>query len=373
MKLVSIIGARPQFIKAAVLSRTIAQQNKHRAPINARAITERVIHTGQHFDDNMSHVFFEELDIQKPHSNLGISGIHHGAMTGRMLEKIETDLTKERPDLLVVYGDTNSTLAGALAASKLHIPVAHIEAGLRSFNRSMPEEINRVVTDHIATLNFCPTQTAVENLKREGVEEHVYDVGDIMYDASLYYGPRAQVRSHILCDLNLKPKNYLLATVHRPENTDDTARLLSIFKGLMLASEEIPVVVPLHPRTRKALERTNASIQEYNNLRFIHPVGYHDMAMLEKNARLILTDSGGVQKEAFFYQIPCLTLRSETEWVELLEISCNALVGADTDLILEGVRKMTANITPFPAPETLYGDGKSAEKILKEICRFLKG
>jgi len=303
MKILTVVGARPQFIKAAVVSRELRQRN---------GMQEVLLHTGQHYDDNMSQVFFEELEIPQPDYNLGIGGGTHGQNTGRMIEAVEEVLFKERPDWVLVYGDTDSTLAGALAAVKLHIPVAHVEAGLRSFNRRMPEEINRVLTDHAADLLFAPTEKAVANLKREGLpEERIELVGDVMYDAALFYGAKAEKQSRILQTLGLVPKTYVLVTIHREENTDDPARLETIFNGLDQVALEIPVVCLVHPRTRKALGQYGIWDRVSQHIRFLPPVGYLDMVMLEKHARLIVTDSGGVQKEAFFYRVPCVTLRTE--------------------------------------------------------------
>ncbi|WP_243028299.1 non-hydrolyzing UDP-N-acetylglucosamine 2-epimerase [Thermus albus] len=315
-KVLSVVGARPQFIKAALVSRALR---------NTPEVSEVLVHTGQHYDKNMSEVFFRELDIPEPDYNLGIGGGTHGQNTGRMLEAIEEVLLRERPHWVLVYGDTDSTLAGALAAAKLHIPVAHVEAGLRSFNRRMPEEINRVLTDHIADLLFAPTEVAVRNLLREGIPpDKVYWVGDVMYDAALYYGEKAEGQSRILSKLGLKPKGYILATIHRAENTDDPVRLGVILQAFAEVHREIPVVFPVHPRTRKRAEAFGLG-PLLDAVMAVDPVGYLDMVMLEKNARLIATDSGGVQKEAFFYRVPCVTLREETEWQELLDLGWNKL------------------------------------------------
>ncbi len=358
MKIVSIVGARPQFIKAAAVSRALRA---------APGVMEVLVHTGQHYDDNMSRVFFEELEIPEPDYHLGIGSGTHGAQTGRMLEAVEQVLLQERPDWVLVYGDTNSTLAGALAAAKLHIPVAHVEAGLRSFNRRMPEEINRVLTDHASDLLFAPTQAAVENLRREGIpEERIYLVGDVMYDAALYYGAKAERESRILERLALQPKGYLLATVHRAENTDDPVRLRAIFEGLAVAAREMPVVMPLHPRTRAALAREGMLAETSLHLRLIEPVGYLDMVLLEKNALLIATDSGGVQKEAFFYRVPCVTLREETEWVELVELGWNHLVSPmSRDRIKRAVVAQLAE-RDRDKPN-LYGNGKAAHLIVEKL------
>jgi UDP-GlcNAc3NAcA epimerase len=313
MKIATVIGARPQFIKAAPVSKALA-----------RRADEVLIHTGQHFDDSMSDIFFREMQIPPPRHHLGIGGLSHGAMTGRMLEALEAVMLVERPDRVLVYGDTNSTLAGALAAAKLKIPVAHVEAGLRSHNRAMPEEINRVVADHVATTLFAPTATAVANLAGEGIpRERILLTGDVMYDAALAFAGIAQAHSRILDKLALKPKSYVLATVHRAENTDDLGRLRAVFNGLGEASGRYPVVLPLHPRTRSALAANR--IDPPATLRIIEPVGFLDMVMLEKHALAVATDSGGVQKEAFFHGVPCVTLRDETEWVELVELGANRL------------------------------------------------
>jgi UDP-GlcNAc3NAcA epimerase len=322
MKIVTIVGARPQFIKAAVVSRAFRE---HRPDI-----TEILVHTGQHFDANMSDVFFDELDIPHPDYNLGIGGGTHGQNTGRMLEAIEGVLLEEKPDWVVVYGDTDSTLAGALAAVKLHIPVAHVEAGLRSFNRRMPEEVNRILTDHTADLLFTPTDTATRNLANESISgDKVRQVGDVMYDAALFYGEKAERRSRILETLGLESKGYILATVRRQENTDDRERMSNIVAGFV--ESPYPIIWPLHPRSRKRLAEVGLLLP--TTVRAIEPVGYLDMVMLEKHARLIATDSGEVQKEAYFHQVPCVTLREETEWVELVEVGVNRLVGADSDAI----------------------------------------
>lgn len=358
MRITTVVGARPQFIKAAAVSRVL------RAMPGVREI---LVHTGQHYDDNMSDVFFRELEIPEPDYHLDIGSGTHGAQTGRMLEAIEQVLLKEGPDWVLVYGDTNSTLAGALAAAKLHIPVAHVEAGLRSFNRRMPEEINRVLTDHICDLLFAPTQAAVDNLLREGISPTaVRLVGDVMYEAALYYGAKAEAKSRVLARLGLQPKGYILATVHRAENTDDLARLEAIFSGLVSVGKSIPVVLPMHPRTRAALRYMGPISDIEQRLRVIEPVGYLDMLVLEKNARLIATDSGGVQKEAFFYRVPCVTLRRETEWVELVELGWNQLVFPQSPrAVAEGILR---GLETHQASETNpYGDGNSGELIVKHL------
>ena len=321
MKVIAIVGARPQFVKAAVVSRAL----------RAAGIQEVLIHTGQHYDDNMSRVFFEELQIPEPDYHLGIGSGSHGAKTGPMLEALEPVLNQEKPDYVLVYGDTNSTLAGALAAAKLHMPVAHVEAGLRSFNRRMPEEINRVLTDHLASLLFTPTATADENLHNEGIRKGIHRVGDVMYDAVLFYRDLARKKADVLQSLNLQPKQFALATIHRAENTDDPRRLAEIFSALKLIAADLPVVLPLHPRTRKIVESgagfQDASPTAVANLHLIAPVSYLNMLALESEAKVVLTDSGGVQKEAFFFRVPCITLRDETEWIETVEAGWNSLVG----------------------------------------------
>jgi len=349
MKIVTILGARPQFIKAGSVSREIA---KH------KEITEVIIHTGQHFDANMSDIFFNEMKIPKPDYNLNINGLGHGAMTGQMLEKIEEVLLKEKPDWVMVYGDTNSTLAGALAASKLHIKIVHIEAGLRSFNMHMPEEINRILTDRISNILFCPTDTAVQNLVNEGYDDlniNVVKSGDVMQDGAMFYK-----------DLAIKPKcdiqeNYILCTIHRAENTDDEMRLRDIFEALNEIGSEQQIILPLHPRTQKIVEKLNIST---DNLTIIEPIGYLEMVWLIDNCELVMTDSGGLQKEAFFFGKPCITLRDETEWVELVENGFNVLVGADGKKILESYRNQVFN-DDFDID--LYGRGKASRAIMSEL------
>lgn len=354
MKIVTIIGARPQFIKAAVVSNALRSM---------AGVKEILIHTGQHFDDNMSQVFFDDLEIPKPEYNLGIFGGMHGAQTGRMLESIENVLLQEKPNVVLVYGDTNSTLAGALAATKLHIPVAHVEAGLRSFNRRMPEEINRIVSDHISDILFVPTSTGIKNLQKEGVsEQKLYLVGDVMYDAALHFGRKAERTSSILDQLKISTNRYILATIHRAENTDTPHLIHAILDGLMQVAHDIPVIFPMHPRTRNVIDGDINLLKLANTLHIIDPVGYLDMIMLEKNARLIATDSGGVQKEAFFYGVPCVTLRNETEWVELVDLNWNILsspAGGSAN-IAATIRTRLGIMGKDSKP---YGDGKAAEKI----------
>jgi UDP-GlcNAc3NAcA epimerase len=355
MKIVTVVGARPQFIKAAAVSRVIRDDYFGK-------VEEVLVHTGQHYDENMSQVFFKELDIPQPKYNLEISGGQHGAMTGRMLEAVENVLLQEKPDWLLIYGDTNSTLAGALAAAKLHIPVAHVEAGLRSFNMRMPEEINRILADHVSSLLFCPTETAVNNLKAEGVSKGVHNVGDVMYDVALFYRDHARQQSTILNDLNLPSGGFALTTCHRAENTDDPKRLGGILSALAEVAKQLPVVLPLHPRTRKLIGEYGLS-HHLAALIVTEPLPFLDMVALEQTARVILTDSGGVQKEAFFYGVPCITMRDETEWVETVDLGWNRLAGASSTSIISAVIdimqdcRKTINSTP-------YGQGRAASDIL---------
>jgi len=348
MRVLTVVGARPQFIKAAAFSRVVRERH-----------TEILVHTGQHYDASMSDVFFDELSLPRPDHHLGVGSGSHGAQTAQMLERLEAVMQREAPDIVVVYGDTNSTLAGALAAAKLGIAVAHVEAGLRSYVRDMPEEINRVVADRVSTYLFAPTRNAVENLAREGITSGVTMTGDIMYDALLQHAAVAQEQSHILRDLLLAPAGYVLATIHRAANTDDPRRLAEIFDALALLHE--PVIVPLHPRTRAALMGTDIEVEP--PVRIIDPVGYLDMLVLERNARAVLTDSGGVQKEAYLLGVPCVTLRNETEWVETLAGGWNVLAGADAERILAAAKR------PRPAgePPPVFGDGHAAEKMVAAL------
>lgn len=361
MRIMTVVGARPQFVKAAVVSRAIDKWNADRPD---RPIAELLIHTGQHFDQNMSQVFFDELGIRAPAVNLNAGGGTHGVMTGQMLAGIEGVIIAEKPDWLLVYGDTNSTLAGALAAAKLHVPIAHVEAGLRSFNRRMPEEINRVVTDHLASLLFCPTQTAVDNLQREGVSKGVMNTGDVMLDASLHYRQQAIERSTVLERLHVERGRYVLATCHRAENTDEPDRLRAILKALATVARKMPVVLPLHPRTRNIIAASGMQ-DLVGDVTLLEPVSFIDMIRLEEGACTIVTDSGGVQKEAYFFQVPCVTLRDETEWVETVEAGANRLVGAQYDAIVSSVLDPPRSCE-WPA---LYGDGHAGERMLRELLQ----
>ena len=348
-KIVTILGARPQFIKAAALSVVLKE-----------SFDEVLVHTGQHYDSNMSDVFFEELKISKPNYHLNIGSGSHGAITGEMLIDIEKVLEIEKPDFVLVYGDTNSTLAGALAASKMLIPVIHVEAGLRSFNKSMPEEQNRILTDHLSSLLFAPTQTAIENLEKEGITKGVHLVGDVMYDGILRFAELAKEKSAILNELKLQEKSFILCTIHRAENTNHPNHLKTIFEALNESGEHI--VLPLHPRTLKYM--SDYGIQASENVRIIEPVGYLDMVRLEDAAKKIVTDSGGVQKEAFFLGVPCVTLRGETEWVETVEDGWNMLVGTSKDRILEAI----ASFSPGTKRNNHFGDGTSTVKI-KDVIK----
>ncbi|MCO8162102.1 UDP-N-acetylglucosamine 2-epimerase (non-hydrolyzing) [Pseudomonas sp. 21LCFQ010] len=353
-KVLTIVGARPQFIKAAAVSREILR--------HPGRIEEVMVHTGQHYDPNMSQVFFDELQIPAPRYNLEIGGGSHGAMTGRMLEGIERILVDEQPDWVLIYGDTNSTLAGALAAAKLHIPVAHVEAGLRSFNMRMPEEINRILADRVSSLLFCPTQGAVENLQREGLEQGVHNVGDVMFDVALHYREQARESSAILASLALVENGFVLATCHRAENTDDPVRLGEILRALAHIAKGLPVVLALHPRTRKLIGEHGLQ-QWLEPLRVVEPLAFLDMVALEQAAMAIITDSGGVQKEAFFYQVPCITMREETEWGETVQLGCNQLVGASCQRIVSAF----ANLATHPVgPQCMpYGDGFASRRVVE--------
>ncbi len=355
MKIITIVGARPQFIKAGALSRVIK---------NYPGITEVIVHTGQHFDQKMSDIFFDEMEIPAPKYNLNINGLNHGAMTGQMLEGIENILIHESPDAVVVYGDTNSTLAGSMAAIKLLIPVVHIEAGLRSFNLQMPEEINRILTDRISSLLCCPTNAALENLKKEGFDYfscRIVKTGDLMEDAAIYYAKIASEKSDILVKQNLVPNNYVLGTIHRAENTDNHDNLKNIVNALNAINQIMPVIIPIHPRTRKIIQNLNISI----SFKIIEPVGYFDMINLIQNSNLVITDSGGLQKEAFFFRKYCITTREQTEWIELVENGYNFIAGTNEERIVTLFTKL--NTTEFPKALNLYGNGNAADEICKAI------
>jgi UDP-GlcNAc3NAcA epimerase len=361
MKIITIVGARPQFVKAAVVSRAI---EKYNSTIKGEEIQELIVHTGQHFDENMSEVFFDQMNIPKPHYNLEINSLSHGAMTGKMLEKIEAVLLDEKPDWVLVYGDTNSTLAGALAAKKLHIKVPHVEAGLRSFNMRMPEEINRILTDRISDILFCPTQTAIDNLKSEGYDAldiKQVQCGDVMFDAALFY-----------TDKSLRPKGiegdapFVLSTIHRQENTDVKEKLRNIFDALKEIARNQKVIIPLHPRTIKKLK--DFGMEPDSNIHILEPVGYFEMIWLLSNCSCVITDSGGLQKEAFFFKKPCITVREETEWVELIQNKVNFLTGSDSQKILTTFKQFEVGSIDFNM--NLYGEGDSGRDIVEELFRF---
>lgn len=356
-KVVTIVGARPQFIKASAISRAIRDYWPD-------TVSEVLVHTGQHYDHNMSKVFFDELNIPEPKYNLNISGCAHGAMTGRMLEAIEQVLLEEKPDWVLIYGDTNSTLAGAIAAAKLHIPIAHVEAGLRSFNTRMPEEINRILSDRVSRLLFCPTEAAVCNLRAEGVVDGVYNSGDVMYDVALHFRDRAKERSCILDSLKVKERDYILATCHRAENTDDRCRLEEIISAIGDIAKEAQVILPLHPRTRRIIHDHKLD-KHLRSVKKVEPLSFLDMIALEQSAKLILTDSGGLQKEAFFYGVPCVTMRDETEWVETVALKRNRLAGAERTRILNACRESWDDFNNVSA--TPYGNGASAKSILSTM------
>jgi UDP-GlcNAc3NAcA epimerase len=376
IKIVTIIGARPQIIKAAALSRAIKNNFSSQ-------ITEIIVHTGQHYDDNMSQVFFDELEIPLPNYNLNVGSGNHGKQTATMISAIEDVLLNEKPNAIVLYGDTNSTLAGAMAASKIHIPVIHIEAGLRSFNKSMPEEINRIMCDHVSTLLFSPTKTGFDNLVQEGFlsqtkapysidNPKIYHCGDVMYDNSLFFSKISDVKTSIINDLKLKNNGFILATIHRNNNTDEPIRLNALFKSLndISINHQLQIVLPLHPRTSNLLDRNLSkdlveAIRLNSNFKIISPVSFLEMLALEKNCCLVMTDSGGVQKEAFYFEKPCVILRPETEWIELLENGSALIADADENKIKFSFEQLIAKKDlSFPK---LYGDGKAAEFICSEI------
>ena len=352
MKILNVVGARPQFVKAAAVCRAMRARP---------SITDLLVNTGQHYDAEMSDVFFEQLALPRPHRELGIGSGSHGEQTGRLLAAIEKVIVDENPDLVLVYGDTNTTLAGALAAVKIHVPVGHVEGGMRSFDRDMPEEINRIVSDHVSSLHFCPSSTAVENLRREGITDGVHLVGDVMFDVlsmSLEHK-----RDDVLDDAGVQRGEYYLMTLHRAGNTDDAGRLAAIIKGA--GSLDRPVLFPVHPRTRKAM--ASAGIEPQGSLRLMPPLGYLDFLAFQSNARAILTDSGGVQKEAYMLGVPCITLRAETEWVETVDAGWNTLVDADAAALLEATER-----TPPSSRPSFYGDGNAADKIAA-ICEVYGG
>ena len=357
MKIITVLGARPQFIKAKVVSDAL---------LKYEGAEEIIVHTGQHYDENMSNIFFDEMEISKPRYNLSVAGGSHGLQTGKMLEGIEKILLDERPDLVLVYGDTNSTLAGALAASKLSISVAHVEAGLRSFDRSMPEEVNRIVTDHLADFNFAPTVSAAENLRLEGLFSKTHIVGDVMLDTANYFSNKSDKTSSIVSDLGLSVKGFVLATIHRASNTDNLENLRTLLDSLSAVSKNIPVVIPLHPRTANVLARNGLS-ECYKGIKFIDPVGYLDIVALQKNSKLIATDSGGVQKEAFFFGVPSVIFRNSTEWKELLELDWSILCppelkSADISQII------LKRLDHFGLDGHPYGSGNASKEIARILC-----
>ncbi len=353
IKIVTIVGARPQFIKAAPVSKAIASQ---------QGLREVLIHTGQHFDQNMSEVFFDQMDIPRPRHFLNIHSLSHGAMTGRMLEEAESIMIKEKPDLVMVYGDTNSTLAGALAAAKLNVPVAHVEAGLRSHNMEMPEEINRILTDRVSRILFCPTKAAVNNLTREGFAEFpckIHLTGDVMYDASLLFADKARKPAKVRL-----PAHFVLATIHREANTKNPDNLANIIRGINQVAEKRAVVFPIHPRTYKVIHGNDLPPLS-KKIKLIEPVGYLEMLHLLQNSQLVMTDSGGVQKEAYFFKKPCITLREETEWTELVDAGYNKLCGTTPDLMTDAARDFFAEAPVFQ--QGLYGNGNASAKIAKAL------
>lgn len=380
LKLLTVIGARPQIIKAAAISRAIRTHY-------SGSLHEVIVHTGQHYDKNMSQVFFEELEIPRENYNLNVGSGSHGKQTASMIAGIEEILEKEKPHAIILYGDTNSTLAGAIAASKIHVPVVHVEAGLRSFNKSMPEEVNRILCDHVSTLLFSPTKTGFDNLVREGFKPNaappfhadnpgIYRCGDVMYDNSLYFSAVAETKTDIVRRLKLRKGEYILATIHRNNNTDEPVRLNALFRALyhLATKENLDIALPLHPRTQKLLSCNLEpgllrKIQDEPRMKIIPPATFLEMIALEKNCRMVMTDSGGVQKEAFYFGKTCVILRPETEWVELVECGAAIVADAEEDRILEAFRKLgSVNTSTFPK---LYGDGKAAEFICKEILKHL--
>jgi len=357
IRISTLVGARPQFIKASAISRIIKNEFDSQ-------IKENIIHSGQHYDKNMSDFFFNELDIPSPNHNMNISSSRHGEMTGKMITAFESYLLENKTDYVMVYGDTNSTLAGMLAAIKLGIPVVHIEAGLRSFNLEMPEEMNRLLVDRLSKFLFCPTARAVNNLLNEGITNGVYQVGDVMLDAALYYKDKAKIKSKILSNYKLKPKEFFLATCHRAENTNNDYRLNQIFSAIAELAASNKVILPLHPRTKKYLVK-NKMIDILKNVIVTDPLPFLDMILLEQSAKAILTDSGGIQKEAFFFGVPCITMRDETEWVETVELGWNKIVGANKEKILNAVNLLNYGKSGFFP----YGDGQASKNILKVLIK----
>lgn len=363
-KVITVVGARPQFIKAATVSRAFSRFPEQ--------ISEKILHSGQHYDENMSDVFFSEMGIPRPVFQLSAGGGFHGEQTGKMLAGIEEILLAEKPDCVLVYGDTNSTLAGALAAAKLHIPVAHVEAGLRSYNKKMPEEINRIATDHISSLLFAPTDTAYETMQKENLDpESMFLSGDVMYDAALYYSKKADAQSTILDQCDVESKSYILATIHRAETTDNTQRINAIVEALVELGKKEKIVLPLHPRTRNTLDSLGILNKLSKAVLLTDPLGFIDMVMLEKHAKLIVTDSGGVQKEAYFHKVPCVTLRTETEWSELVDAGWNILADlTDGSTILESIYK---GPTLSGSDISCYGTGDASGYIAEKVLEFLRG
>ncbi len=361
MKICTVIGARPQFVKAAVVSAEIAKHDQ---------IEEIIIHTGQHYDKDMSDIFFSELSVPREKYNLGVGSGNHGEQTGKMLSGIEDVLQREKPDWVLIYGDTNSTVAGSLAAVKLHIPVAHVEAGMRSFNRTMPEEVNRVVADHICDLNLCSTKAAMDNLELEGRGFTAQLVGDVMYDCVLKFSEIAEKSDptgKLLNNIGVEPEKYILMTCHRAENTNDVNRLVQIVEGVNKIAEKLPVVYPIHPRTKGYLQRFGIDFSD--NVKIISPVSYFEMILLTKNSNMVLTDSGGVQKEAFFHTVPCITMRDETEWGETIEMGWNRIVGADKEKIFHAFEHFSKVKPVFPDIMP-YGDGNASEKVVSAMLKW---
>ncbi|MGG0718527.1 UDP-N-acetylglucosamine 2-epimerase (non-hydrolyzing) [Robertmurraya massiliosenegalensis] len=355
MKILTIVGARPQFIKASMMSKEFVKEEK---------VHEIIVHTGQHYDPSMSETFFEQLKIPQPDYDLAVGSHSHGKQTGKMLMELEEIIIKEQPDMVLVYGDTNSTLAGALAAAKLHIPVAHVEAGLRSFNKRMPEEQNRILTDHLSTLLFCPTDTAIEHLQEEGIDKGVFQTGDIMCDTVNFFLPLALKHSSVRTKLGLEKGNYFVSTIHRAENTADSLQLTRLLNALNSTSEKI--IIPIHPRTRKMMKEYQIFETQFTNLHFIEPLNYFDMLALVHDAKGVLTDSGGLQKEAYLLKTPCITLREETEWIETVAAGWNCLVGRDSSKIMEAVKNLRV---PQEHP-LLFGDGQTSKRMCKIILQF---